>query len=105
MKPLLASLLVIGSLSASQTTQTFTGVMLQLEGVQRAAPAELQPPIEALREATRASVEDVREIARGLRPHALDELGLRSALVSLAAHASDRGGPRVRPRLAPLAAV
>jgi two-component system sensor histidine kinase UhpB len=85
--------------------QTLTGVMLQLEGVQRAAPTALQPPIEALREATRAIVEDVREIARGLRPHALDELGLRSALISLAAHASDRGGPRVRPRLAPIPAL
>ena len=85
--------------------QTLTGVMLQLEGVQRAAPAELQPSIEELREATRAGVEDVREIARGLRPHALDELGLRSALISLAAHASDRGGPRVRPRLAPIPAL
>ena len=31
MKPLLASLLVIGSLSASQTTQTFTGVMTDSE--------------------------------------------------------------------------
>jgi two-component system sensor histidine kinase UhpB len=82
--------------------QTLTGVMLQLEGVQRAAPAELQPSIEELREATRAGVEDVREIARGLRPQALDELGLRSALMSLATQASDRGGPRVRPRLAPI---
>ena len=85
--------------------QTLTGVMLQLEGVQRAAPAELQPSIEELREATRAGVEEVREIARGLRPQALDELGLRSALMSLAAQASDRGGPRVRPRLAPIPAL
>ena len=85
--------------------QTLTGVMLQLEGVQRAAPAALQPSIEELREAARAGVEEVREIARGLRPQALDELGLRSALVSLAAQASDRGGPRVRPRLAPIPAL
>ena len=81
--------------------QTLTGVVLQLEGLQRAAPATLQPAIEELQEATRAGVEDVREIARGLRPQALDELGLRSALISLAAQASDRGGLRVRPRLAP----
>ena len=85
--------------------QTLTGVMLQLEGVQRAAPAALQPSIEELREAARAGVEEVREIARGLRPQALDELGLRSALMSLAAQASDRGGPRVRPRLAPIPAL
>ena len=43
----------------------------------------------------------MREIARGLRPQALDEFGLRSALISLAAHVADRSGMRVRPRLAP----
>jgi two-component system sensor histidine kinase UhpB len=85
--------------------QTLTGVMLQLEALQRTAPAELQPSIEELREAARDGVEDVREIVRGLRPQALDELGLRSALMSLAAQASDRGGPRVRPRLGPLPAL
>jgi two-component system sensor histidine kinase UhpB len=85
--------------------QTLTGVMLQLEGVQRAAPAALRPSIGELREATRAGVEEVREIARGLRPQALDELGLRSALTTLAAQASDRGGPRVRVRLAPIPAL
>jgi two-component system sensor histidine kinase UhpB len=85
--------------------QTLTGVMLQLQGVQRAAPDELQPAIAGLREAARAGVEEVREIARGLRPHALDELGLRSALMSLAAQAPDRGGPRVRLRLAAIPAL
>jgi two-component system sensor histidine kinase UhpB len=42
----------------------------------------------------------MREIARGLRPQALDEFGLRSALVSLAAQVSDRSGVYVRPELA-----
>ena len=79
--------------------------MLQLEGLHRAAPTALRPAIEELQEATRAGVEDVREIARGLRPQALDELGLRSALVALATQASDRGGLRVRPQLAPLPAL
>ena len=82
--------------------QTLTGVVLQLEGLQHAAPRGLQPAIQELQETTRAGVEDVREIARGLRPQALDELGLRSALVSLASQASDRGGLRVRPQLGPL---
>ena len=73
--------------------------MLQLDGLQRAAPDELQPAIEELQDAARAGVEDVREIARGLRPQALDEFGLRSALISLCAQVSDRAGMRVRPRL------
>ena len=47
-----------------------------------------------------AACEDMREIARGLRPPALDEFGLRSALVSLAAQVSDHSGVRVRPQLA-----
>ena len=54
-----------------------------------------------MQEAARAGVEDVREIARGLRPGALEELGLRSALTTLAdsftgaaACAMLRGSPR-----------
>src|SRR5919108_5000905 len=81
--------------------QTLTGVVLQLEGLQRRAPTELQGLIADLQESTRAGVEEVREIARGLRPQALDEFGLRSALISLAAQVSDRSGVRVRPRIAP----
>jgi two-component system sensor histidine kinase UhpB len=81
--------------------QTLTGVVLQLEGLQRQAPAELHEAIAALQKSAREGVEDVREIARGLRPQALDDFGLRSALISLAAQASDRSGLRVRPRIAP----
>ena len=80
--------------------QTLTGVVLQLEGLQRAAPAALQQPIVEIQESARAGVEDVREIARGLRPQALDEFGLRSALISLASQVADRTGLRVRPLLA-----
>ena len=80
--------------------QTLTGVVLQLEALQRAAPAELQAAIVDAQETARSGVEDMREIARGLRPPALDEFGLRSALVSLAAQMSDHSGVRVRPHLA-----
>jgi two-component system sensor histidine kinase UhpB len=79
--------------------QTLTGVVLQLEGLQRAAPPALQDAIVEIQESARAGVEDVREIARGLRPQALDEFGLRSALISLASQVADRTGLRVRPRL------
>ena len=81
--------------------QTLTGVVLQLEGVHRAAPPELRDPIGQVQESAREAVEEVREIARGLRPQALDEFGLRSALISLASLVSDRSGLRVRHRLAP----
>ena len=64
----------------------------------RRQPA-LQEAIVEMQESARAGVEDVREIARGLRPQALDEFGLRSALISLASQVADRTGLRVRPRL------
>jgi len=81
--------------------QTLTGVVLQLEGIQRAAPPALREPVVGVQESARAGVEHVREIARGLRPQALDEFGLRSALISLASQVADRTGLRVRPQLGP----
>ncbi len=42
----------------------------------------------------------MRDIARGLRPQALDEFGLRSALVTLATGFAERTGLQVRQRLA-----
>jgi two-component system sensor histidine kinase UhpB len=80
--------------------QLLTGVVLQLEALQRMAPEALQQAIGEAQETARAGVEDMREIARGLRPQALDEFGLRSALVSLASQVSDHAGVRVRPQLA-----
>ena len=79
--------------------QTLTGVVLQLEALQRASPVELQEAIIQAQETARGGVEDMREIARGLRPPALDEFGLRSALVSLASQVTDRSGVRVRSQL------
>ena len=79
--------------------QTLTGVVLQLEALQRSAPDGLQAAILEAQETARSGVEDMREIARGLRPQALDEFGLRSALVSLSSQVSDRSGVRVHPRL------
>jgi two-component system sensor histidine kinase UhpB len=67
-----------------QVGQTLTGVVLALEDIHRRAPADLQRDVGDVQEAARAGVEQVREIARGLRPGALEELGLRSALTTLA---------------------
>jgi two-component system sensor histidine kinase UhpB len=81
--------------------QTLTGVVLQLEGLHRTAPAELAGPVAELQETAREGVERVREIVRGLRPQALDEFGLRSALISLAEGVTEHTGVRVRARLEP----
>ena len=82
--------------------QTLTGVVLQLEGLGRAAPRELQPAVAQVQEAARQSAEEVRDIARGLRPQALDEFGLRSALITLATGFAERSGLQVRRELAPV---
>jgi two-component system sensor histidine kinase UhpB len=60
--------------------QKLTAVMLQLDGLARADPA---PAFVAAREGVRESLEEVRVIASRLRPEALDDLGLVSALVAL----------------------
>src|SRR3954452_10458768 len=57
--------------------EELTGVVLQLGRVARDVPHE--GVVEA-QEAARASLEEVRRIARRLRPEALDDLGLASAL-------------------------
>lgn len=61
--------------------QALTGVLLELES---ATEASSSPQVVEAREGVRASLEDVREIARRLRPVALDDLGLAAALRGLA---------------------
>jgi two-component system sensor histidine kinase UhpB len=63
--------------------QALTAVVLQLDHVGRGANAAIQDDVVHAREAVRSSLEEVREIARRLRPEALDDLGLPSALAAL----------------------
>jgi two-component system, NarL family, sensor histidine kinase UhpB len=69
--------------------QVLTGVMLELE----------QAQLPAARDAVRHALEEVRRIARELRPEALDDLGLQSALRSLCSTAAAHPGLRVERRL------
>jgi two-component system sensor histidine kinase UhpB len=64
--------------------QTLTGVMLQVEGLAGTIPEELREQLDELRETARQGTEEVRRIARQLRPEALEDLGLQSALAALA---------------------
>ncbi len=64
--------------------QTLTGVILQIEGLAPSIPDELRGQLDELRETARLGTEEVRRIARRLRPDALEELGLQSALAALA---------------------
>jgi two-component system sensor histidine kinase UhpB len=61
--------------------QSLTGVLLQID--QAIRTPDLADLVEA-RESARRSLEDVRRIARDLRPDLLEELGLTSALNALA---------------------
>ena len=81
--------------------QVLTGVGLQLDGLARRVPPELDADLAQVQLATREGIEDVREIARRLRPGALEEFGLRSALITLASGVEERTGLRVRHRLGP----
>jgi two-component system, NarL family, sensor histidine kinase UhpB len=75
--------------------QALTAVMLQLSRLGKRAPPELEDELREAQETTRASLDDVRRIARQLRPEALDDLGLVAALGALAATFAERTGMRV----------
>ena len=66
-----------------QVGQTLTAVLLQLSRVERRLPPGLSGELSEAQDAARASLEDVRRIATELRPEALDDLGLASALAAL----------------------
>jgi two-component system sensor histidine kinase UhpB len=75
--------------------QALTGLVLRSETIARRGPRELRADLEELREAARRGAEDVRLIARRLRPEALDELGLQSALLALCASVVQQTGIHV----------
>jgi two-component system, NarL family, sensor histidine kinase UhpB len=80
--------------------QSLTALVLKL----KQAAARDRPDSAAMRELVAAAEQilaEVRSVARGLRPEALDDLGLRSALLALAARLEDAGGPTVHVRIAP----
>jgi len=81
--------------------QTLTGVMLQVEGLAAVVPPELQGQLDELRETARRGTEDVRRIARQLRPEALEDLGLQSALAALATAFGEQAHLRVERHLEP----
>jgi len=79
--------------------QSVTAVMLQLGRLTRQLPPELHGDLREAQEATRACLDDVRRIARRLRPEALDDLGLAPALIALSSAFAERTGLRVKKRL------
>lgn len=66
-----------------QVGQTLTAALLELEHVAKQVPEPSRPELEAVQEIVQLGLEDIRRIARELRPEALDDLGLPSALAAL----------------------
>ena len=81
--------------------QSLTAVLLDLKHGIDLAPAEVVPVLERARETTRGCVEEVRRISQRLRPAALDDLGLVSALSGLASDFSARSDVAVTARFRP----
>ena len=80
--------------------QALTAVLLQLDRAQVAVEGEPAERIREARETARETLEEVRGIARNLRPEALDDLGLAAASAAVVPRggASGRDG-RARDRL------
>jgi two-component system sensor histidine kinase UhpB len=85
--------------------QTLTGVMLQVESLAAVIPDDLREQLDELRETARQGTEEVRNIARRLRPEALEDLGLQSALSALATRVADRARLDVSRHLDPRLAL
>jgi two-component system, NarL family, sensor histidine kinase UhpB len=79
--------------------QTLTGVMLQVEGLAGTIPEQYREQLDELRETARQGTEEVRRIVRQLRPEALEDLGLRSALAALTTAFGDQARIKVVRRL------
>ncbi|WP_416978937.1 HAMP domain-containing sensor histidine kinase [Streptomyces sp. T028] len=65
--------------------QSLTAVLLDLKRVADQAADPVREQLHEVQETTRASLDEIRRIARRLRPGVLEELGLTSALKALAA--------------------
>ncbi|MET7641603.1 HAMP domain-containing sensor histidine kinase [Streptomyces sp. NPDC005438] len=79
--------------------QTLTAVLLELKRVADQAPPPVREELLHVQESTRGSLDEIRRIARRLRPGVLEELGLTSALKSLAREIPSSAGLSIRTRV------
>ena len=79
--------------------QTLTAVTIQAERAAEGDPAQAPRGAPRVADAVRDSLDEVRRIARELRPEALDDLGLVNALIALCNRmdAPGRAAHRARP--------
>jgi two-component system, NarL family, sensor histidine kinase UhpB len=81
--------------------QGLTVVLLGLKRVVERAPADIVEELRLVQDTARSSLDEVRKVARRLRPGELEDLGLVSALASLATDFSTHTGSYVRRAFAP----
>jgi two-component system sensor histidine kinase UhpB len=79
--------------------QTLTAITIQAERAAESDPASAAAALNQVADAVRESLDEVRRIARELRPEALDDLGLVNALIALCNRVNAQDGPIVRRRL------
>jgi two-component system sensor histidine kinase UhpB len=79
--------------------QLLTAALLQLDRAQQQTSGTAAEAVAACRGLVDGTLDEVRHIARRLRPLALDDLGLRSALVALTASVSRRSELDIERRL------
>jgi len=72
--------------------QRLAGALLSLERVTDRAPAALLWDLRQVQNEVRGSLDDVRQVARRLRPAVLEELGLADAVAALAAEFTAASG-------------
>jgi two-component system sensor histidine kinase UhpB len=84
-----------------QVGQDLTAVLLILSRLQARVPPELRLDVMDVQDELRASLEDLRRIAIELRPEALDDLGLASALAVLRQRFSEHSALKVAEHIDP----
>lgn len=81
--------------------QSLTALMLQIEGLARSAPPGMGDEMAQLRQTARDTLDQVREVARRLRPELLDDLGLDKAIATLCQRLGDQSGLAIECRIEP----
>jgi two-component system, NarL family, sensor histidine kinase UhpB len=67
-----------------EVNQSLTGLLLRLEAAREAAPPELEAEIAETKSLANQAMRELLDLARRLRPTALDDLGVAAAIAGLA---------------------
>jgi two-component system sensor histidine kinase UhpB len=77
-----------------EVNQSLTGLLLRLEATREKAPPALAAELAEIRSVANQAMQELLELARQLRPTALDDLGLEAALAGTVRELSRQGSVR-----------